>query len=476
MLTVLAGAGLGWLVAVYGFTVGALLLVLLIVTGYLVLTFTTPERGLWLLAIALPYERLGAFPLGFFTLKLTHIIGAMMLVAWATRSLLTKTFRLVYDPLRIPLLLLIAAGILSLINAVNLTRGVALLAQLGVALVIYTLVLNFLSRRNLKPVLIALWAGSLVVGLFGLYQFVGDFLKLPTTLTGLLPQYSGANVFGFARIQGPALEPLYFANYLLVPLLTATAFLLGIRGKRRVVLVPFLLLLLIVFVLTLARGAYLGLAAGLLGLAWIFRRELFSPKVLAVAAASLFTVGAIVTVLLLGATSRGGDPLQAFTTQIQVTGSDVSGQQRSGSVSAAAGLVAEHPLIGLGIGNFGEYYQDPLSGSSSTSQVVNNQTLETLVETGVLGLFSLLLLTFVLARRTLEAFRAVGSAGRNRLLRVALAGTAMAVLAIFIQAQTFSALYQIHIWFAIGLLVGIQNLILLPKRAQPKDRSEKEQP
>lgn len=457
----------GLFAATHGALVAGALFTVLLATAYGAILLRYPGRGLWLLAAVLPYERLGAWSLGFFTLKFGHLISAAMLVSWAARSVLTKSFRLIYDPLRIPLVLLLSAGVLSLVNAVNPVRGIALLAQLLIGFAVYTLVINFLGRKNLKATLLALWGGALLVSLFGLYQFVGDYLGIPPALTGLLPSYSGSRVFGFARIQSVSLEPLYFANYLLLPLLTAAAYFFGTTGKRRLWLIPYLLVLILVVVLTLARGAYLGLAAGGLLLLILYWRRIFTPKVVAGVLASFaaIAIGAV-ALLLQTAATEGEAPLEVFSKQITGTGQDVSTQQRIGSISAARQLVFDHPLIGVGVGNFGEYYQDPRTQPSpdrSVSQVVNNQPLETLVEMGVFGLGALLLVIFVLFERTLRAFRSVAG---NQILRAALAGAAAAVLAIFVQAQTFSAIYLMHVWFAVGLLVAVQNMILLPRKEQ----------
>ena len=449
------GVSAGWATLVFG--------ALLLFAVYVLLLFRYPERGLWLLAIGLPYERLGALPVGFFTLKFGHVVTAFIVVSLAARAAITKSIRFAADPLRIPLMLFLAASILSLINAPDLVRGVALIGQLLVGYLVYFCVVNLLNRANVLPTLLALWIGSAIVALFGLYQFVGDYVGLPPAVTGLVPSYSGAAAFGFARITGPSLEPLYFANYLLLPILTALAFLVGTRGKGRVRLAGFLALVGVVFVLTLARGAFLGLAAGLVVLLLRYWRYLVRPKVVITGLTVVLVTGVAVVWLLLQSTRGAESPLDAFGRQIGVTGTDVSSQQRIGTVGAATELVQDHPLVGVGVGNFGHYYQDPLTPPSGSQipQTVHNQPFETLVETGVLGLAALVLVGFVLLKRTIEAWRRV----QGRFLTAALVGTAAAVLAIFVQAQTFSTLYLMHVWFAIGLLVAVQNLILVPREA-----------
>lgn len=458
-----AAIGLGAAIGFFGTWALLVGLGLLLAAAYLLLLLRYPERGLWLLAVGLPYERLGTLPLGGFTLKFGHVVTAFIVLSLAARTAITKTIRFAADPLRVPLLLLLFASVLSLVNAPDLFRGIALIGQLLVGYLVYFCAVNLLSRSNLWPTLAALWIGAALVAVFGLYQFVGDYLGLAPSVTGLVPSYSGSEVFGFARITGPSLEPLYFANYLLLPMLTAAAFLIGTRGKGRIRLVGLLALVGVVLVLTLARGAFLGLAAGLLLIGVRYWRSLLHPKVI-VTGLAVVAITASAAVWLLLQTAQGTEsPLEAFGRQLGVTGHDVSSQQRIGTVEAAAELVREYPITGVGVGNFGHYYQDPrtTAGDEQVSQTVHNQPFETLVETGVIGLAALALVGFVLLKRTIEAWRKV----RGAFLTAALAGSAAAVLAIFVQAQTFSALYLMHVWFAIGLLVAVQNLILVPRQA-----------
>ena len=67
-----------------------------------------------------------------------------------------------------------------------------------------------------------------ISGIFGVFQFFGDFLDFPTTVTGLRPQYTKA-VFGYPRIQATAIEPLYFAGMLFLPLFFVILVLLNQR-------------------------------------------------------------------------------------------------------------------------------------------------------------------------------------------------------------------------------------------------------
>jgi O-Antigen ligase len=78
------------------------------------------------------------------------------------------------------------------------------------------LVANFLQKpfERLRELTLILS----ICAVFGWYQLIGDYAGLPTALTGLREQYTKA-VFGIARIQGTAIEPLHFAGMLSIGLI-----------------------------------------------------------------------------------------------------------------------------------------------------------------------------------------------------------------------------------------------------------------
>jgi O-antigen ligase len=119
------------------------------------------------------------------------------------------------------------------------------------------------------------------------------------------------------------------------------------------------------------------------------------------------------------------------------------------------------PLTGIGLGNFGPYIKYyPVETPPSGWDIVNNEYLETLAETGLLGLASLFLVLAVVLLRSYSAYKR----SDNEYLRAVLVGLTAAFVAIFTQYNFFSTLYIIHIWVLLGLIVGVQNIILAPQR------------
>jgi len=205
-------------------------------------------------------------------------------------------------PFRWPEWLWLAAflgfNVLSLLNAENLPRSLIVLGfTVFTASLAVILPLSLRAPEDFSRARRVILLSAAAVGLFGLWQFAGDMLGAPTALTGLRPQYAKA-ILGFTRVQSTALEPLYFADYLLLPIGLALSWIVGGAKKYRGPLLALLGLLFVNLVLTSSRGGYAGFIALCSALAWMHRRRLrelkkFLPLVLAAAALVIVTIAAI---------------------------------------------------------------------------------------------------------------------------------------------------------------------------------------
>ena len=115
--------------------------------------------------------------------------------------------------------------------------------------------------------------------------------------------------------------------------------------------------------------------------------------------------------------------------------------------------------LGVGPGNFGQaaYLEDPHNFPNAMA-IVNNEPIELLTETGVLGLAAFGLFVVSLGRLYWLRLRGGDLSSELGVWLLALGGT---LLAIAVQYQTFSTLYITHIWVAIGLLVGVMGAMKL---------------
>lgn len=385
------------------------------------------------------------------TVRLSQLIGLLLIIVnlprlWEHRK----------DILRLPWLpLAVFLGVLavSTLYADNTVRALSVTLYTA-----FVAVLAWTLARTIEPSKFGTYAKIIIVsgvlaGLFGIYQFFGDLLGLSPSLTGLRPQYT-SQVFGFPRIQSTGLEPLYFGNFLLIPLGLLLAAL--IRRPSWIAGAAFTFLASIIFI-TVSRGAIaalllMALVALLAGAA--MRRWRGMGVVLAgLAIGAVIALGLISTPKYIASapTQKTTKSVDNFTKQATNVSQGESSEFRALSRRVAIDIFKDYPVLGVGPGNYGGEAQKRDPRRFKTDQaIVNNEPLELLAETGILGFstfvaFALSLLVLFIRRITVIPVRP----------RMWASGLMLALLGMALQYQTFSTLYITHIWVTIGLLVGL---------------------
>ena len=156
---------------------------------------------------------------------------------------------------------------------------------------------------------------------------------------------SGSYVsLGVYRVNALALDPNHLGIMLCVPILLLLPFALraGVRSRRGLVLAGLLAFFVFVEVLTLSRSGLLGLACGLLVLAWPLRRQLLQPRFLAPLAGALG--------LLAVALASSSYVRQVFRSR--VTLSDNSAKVHFQFFDLVQPVLDAHPVFGLGLNTF----------------------------------------------------------------------------------------------------------------------------
>lgn len=446
-----AGLALGYATAWLPYTYIGAALIALIVTSIVILN---PVMGMYWLSFFLPFERIGSVDISGVTIRISQVLAILTIVAWVARGFAKGSFKLRPYPLLLPLGGFIAVCCLGLINAPNLERSIMVLAFVLFTISISVILPSVIRHTSqVERVVRLLLVSMLVVCLFGIYQFLGDIVGLPTSLTGLRPQYT-KEILGFPRVQSTALEPLYFANYLLIPMSLAIALWLS-KANDKIKswwLLALILLSGLNFVLTVSRGGYIALAVMLAGLGIIYWKQLLQPKL-------------IIPILLCVAVAGGiayrflnlTEQIDTYAEHVTNIFGGASYAERVETFDIAERIWWQHPWIGIGPGSFGPYANyHPLITPSDGYKIVNNEYIELLAETGVLGLGFYILMVIMLYIRSFKALRK----GKNPLLKTILIALLMAFTAVLVQYNTFSVLYIMHIWFTIGLIVSIQNILL----------------
>jgi len=423
-----------------------------------------PLLALLVLVLSLPFERVPSVDIAGVTLRFNQL-AALILILVTLLSILFDKRKIQPFPALTPLLGFLLLTMWTIVSAPNITRAVSvfgfvvLMATTAVA--IPQVLTNKNELKQLSTVFVFL-AGLL--GLFGLYQFFGELIGLPESVTFIREGY-GREVFGFPRVHAFSNEPLYFANFLFLPLGVIVGLLIN---KQEVVPRNWLLgslgAILLVFLLALSRGAFLAAIPFVLVIALLFLRRLFSWTNLAAALIGLAMIGAIVWGILGSVDPEARERFIGHATlqDVLVQQEGESGFGRLTTFERAIDIWGRSPIWGVGLGNYGpSVAQDPLTVPEHGWDIVNNQYLESLTETGLVGLGLLLLFWGMVIIRSFIAFYKT----QDPLIRAVLGGLTAAFIAILVQYNFFSTLYIMHIWVAVGLLVAAQNIAL----ARPKN-------
>lgn len=449
-----------WAMALAPLLIGSFLL------GYFILR--NPQIGFLLIIFFLPFERVPTMNLAGIDIRINTILGFLTILAWVLASMFNTNpstklgtgWKIQSNALAWPISLFVVALLLSLTQAVEVGRGIEVLIFSLFTIMLSIMTVNMVTDKSaLQKTVYALFISSVFVGLFGLFQFGGDVIGLPSSLTLLKVGY-GSAVFGFPRIQAFSMEPLYFANYLLIPLSLAIAyFFSGANFIKRWALAGIMILLLVNFILTMSRGGYLGLGATLFLLVLFYFRQIFTRRTVMILIV-FFVVGFGVVFAL---NQTGNQAVKTFTNHVTLKDTNAGSESVQGRLSSfdiAYHAFKKHPVFGIGIGNYGAYFKNyPVVAPPTGWDIVNNEFIEILAETGLVGAVSYGLILLVLLWRSVMALKIK----TDPFLRASLIGLSTAFVGVMVQYNFFSTLYIIHIWVLIGLLVAVQNIILQNK-------------
>lgn len=283
------------------------------------------------------------------------------------------------------------------------------------------------------------------VSIFGVYQFFGDLAGLPITLTGLREQYTKI-VFGFPRIQGTAIEPLYFAGMLFVPIfLILSKFLLEkntFNAKLKNILLA--LFLIIVFVLTLSKGAWLAFIIGFVLFGIMQRRAIWRiSKNLRIT--QIFQVATLLALILVLGYFLSPQFQTGINTTIEHLQTTISGEattivERDRFVEKALDLILGNALTGLGSGQYGTYFSQ---GADGGYLIVNNVYLEVWLEHGLLAFIAFVVFLI------LPLYRIYTS--KQYLENWVISGLFFGLITYYLQWITFSPVFIMPIFILIGL-------------------------
>lgn len=295
-------------------------------------------------------------------------------------------------PVMFFLLMMVAADILSLVNAVTFNRSFIEITCLVKVVIFYFYAVNNISSMKEIKIIIAAFALGLILQASIVLLEYHKHGTLGLTYLGELPSaylsYEGERqVF---RPAGLFSHPNLFSNYLefLIPLMLALSFVTKHNWLRRLATVAVVAGLL-ALIFTLSRGGWVGVAfASLCVFYYLMRRNLRDQK---------FFFKTLFIILL------GASVLAVFSPKIidRITSRDKGAAiVRVHQYYVAREIITSHPLVGVGINNYIEvmdqYDDTPSRISRAFLFPIHTVYLEYYAETGLAGIVALLSLFFVI--------------------------------------------------------------------------------
>jgi putative inorganic carbon (hco3(-)) transporter len=341
-----------------------------------VATLVQPMLGLLLLLPAVPFGTLRQLRVGVMNVGLAELLLALALGAWLVRQVALRRIQREtlpqawprpvswrWPPLSLPLALFLGVALLSTAGALSPQHSIKELIKwlevLGLYLVVSHEVRTAPGARWLRPLVAAMLLSGALAALHGIYQFLFQVGPEPFVLFGR-----------FMRAHGMFEQPNPYAGYLGLTLPVAaglvTAWLLRVGGRLSARWLALSLfsggLMLAALVMSWSRGAWLGFAAVLAAMALAVAARSGRGAVLAI------TLVAIVAYVLLAGgiallppsiVARFADlgPQLGLGGLADVRGAEITDAnfavlERMAHWQSALAMWADHPWLGVGIGNY----------------------------------------------------------------------------------------------------------------------------
>ena len=414
--------------------------------------------GLCVTAFLLPFDRWAGHigPVSMLSASL------LLLFPWGvTEAFRTSRSRKnsIYFGLSIMAILL--AVVLSLSHAISSSYAIS-----GIMILVFLLVRSWLigsatDKRGLALFESVLLAISLLVVGFGYFQFIADLLGFPQAVTHLLPRYSSQSTFIIPRVQSTALEPLYLANFLFIPLGILIARFIKVGHINKWWEIAFFVATLFLFISTVSRGAILGLIVAFIIMAFGLLHRFSIVKKLALPAVGVVTIAVLIMAAIAfqytqqnAVKETVGIPRsaqQAITHLIDFN--DRSANTRYELWPKAIDAVKTSPLTGVGFYSSRIFiHQEQYRAETPVAELqpLNNDYLGWLADTGLIGVILSLPLIVLVVQKSWQIIR-----GRCQSLATPylFALTGMAV-----QAATFHSMLLLRLWVVLGVFFAADRL------------------
>jgi O-antigen ligase len=433
-----------------------------------VLILRRPVWGAYGLVLSVPVQKAVSFDVGPVEVTVTQILFVLVLGVWWAWLSMREDRRLVLTPIAVALILFLVATLPSLWVTHSMPESLAEISRWSVTILAYVIMTNSVrNRREMNGLIAVMLVAGTSEALLGLVQ----------AYTGVGPE--SFNVEGvLTRAYGTIGAPNSFAGYLNMSLPLAIALAVYHWGRwgaaRRAgaeagVGVPALigLVALVLFwalLTTLSRGAWIGLAAGLLVMALALARSRRAAWAIwpIVGTGLVFGLLSVMGALPGVVAERVGQlvgQIAVFDPRgVTPTPENYALVERMVHWQVAGNMFLSSPWVGVGIGNYNVLFNEfGVQGWPWPRGHAHNYYLHLLGEVGLVGLtfyVAMLVTAVVVGVRALRAVRL-----RGDIYGEAVVTGALGVLVTFMTHNFFENLHALNMGIHWGAALALFTLV-----------------
>jgi O-antigen ligase len=435
-----------------------------------------PELALYALIVAVPYGSWFPIPVSVGNLTAVDLLVAVVLALWLVQmSVRTRAISIRWPPLALPFALFLGAALVSTTVALSLQYAAKEWVKWIEMFAIYVYVANTLDPAKTWRALAVLLLAGLSEAAIGIYQFL--FRVGP----------EGFALFGrFMRAYGTFEQPNPYAGYLglvapvalgIVLMVLSRGWLAGIgahalrdairsvpRAAYAVAALAVVAFAALVAALLMSwsRGAWMGVGAALVVVVIVQSRRAFVVTVVAALVLTFIILLSSINLIPSAIADRFSGVADYFgvfdVRGVKVDDANFAIVERMAHWQAAAEMFVDHPVLGVGIGNYAAVYaayalprwSDPLGHA-------HNYYLNVAAETGLLGLAAYLVLWVAAFWQGWRAVRVSGPAWRS------IAAGLLGMLVALSVHNLFDNLFVHGMAVQVGIGLGIVAAITRPK-------------
>ncbi len=429
------------------------------------------ELALYALVFAVPYGSWFPMPTGFGNLTAVDLLVALVILLWLARMIAqARAISIRLPPLAFPFALFLGAALLSMTGALSLEASIKEFTKWLEMFAVYVYVANNLNAAKAQRVLAVIFLAGMSEAAIGIYQFLFQWGP------------KGFLLFGqFIRAFGTFEQPNPYAGYLALIIPVALGVVVAVfsnqysvfsnrsRPKTEywtlgVITENFLAglgavslgAMLAAVVMSWSRGAWLGVGAGLIVTIIVQSRRVFGLSIIAAFVITFIVLLSsinIIPTVIADRFSGIADYFGVFDVRgVKVDDANFAIVERMAHWQSAATMFAEHPVLGVGIGNYAAAYpayslprwDDPLGHA-------HNYYLNVAAEAGLVGLAAYLILW---ASAFWQSWRAVRSSSAQSVWRGVAAGLLGMLVALSVH-NGFDNLFVHGIAVQVGIGLGI---------------------